>query len=100
MRIADRIESIATLLPDDGAITIPIRDLRNWIAEDVSHALPAAVAAREAENWLTADECGERLRVSPRWCYDHKKELGGKKMSRRCVRFSEEAVMRYMTRAS
>ena len=54
----------------------------------------------EPERWLTADEVATLLQTSTRWCYDHAKQLGAKKLSRRCVRFSSLAVARYMGRRS
>lgn len=96
MRLAERIGSIAAALPLNAAITIPASDLRDWIAEEGSYLCVEPTAAVQPERWLTADECAERLNVTPRWCYDHADELGAKKLSRRCVRFSEKAVTRHM----
>ena len=50
------------------------------------------------ERWLTAAQVAEILATTRRWCYDHEDELGAKRLSRRCVRFSEAAVRRYMER--
>jgi len=50
------------------------------------------------ERWLTAAQVAPLLGVSDRWCYDHAEQLGGKRLSRRCMRFSEVAVRRYLER--
>ena len=56
-------------------------------------------AARSSvDRWLTADDVAERLATSTRWVYDHVDQLGGRRLSRRCVRFSEAAVHRYVDR--
>ena len=38
------------------------------------------------------------LGTSVRWVYDHAEQLGGKRLSRRCLRFSEAAVRRRLER--
>jgi hypothetical protein len=52
----------------------------------------------QAARWLTAGEVAALLHVSERWAYDHAAELGGRRLSRRCVRFSEAAVRRHLER--
>lgn len=46
------------------------------------------------EHGLTALQVAERLGVSARWVYAHVDKLGGKRLSRRCVRFPESAIAR------
>jgi hypothetical protein len=57
-----------------------------------------ASATPTFERWLTAAQVAELLGVSERWAYDHAEQLGGKRLSRRCLRFSETAVRRYLER--
>jgi hypothetical protein len=63
-------------------------------------AVDIAPAPEAAEEWLTAEQCAKQLNVSVRWCYDHAAELGAKRLSRRCVRFSARAVAKRMARKS
>lgn len=62
--------------------------------------LETSPAVEPSDEWLTAEQCAKLLNVSVRWCYDHQAELGGKRLSRRCVRFSSRAVARRMARKS
>jgi predicted DNA-binding transcriptional regulator AlpA len=64
--------------------------------DDPAQALPGTLAgpSTNGDRLLTADEAAARLGVSVRWCYDHAAELGVRKLSRRCVRFSAAAVER------
>lgn len=55
-------------------------------------------ASTNGERMLSAEEVAERLGVSVRWCYDHQDQLGGKRLSRRCLRFPEVGVRRYVER--
>ena len=73
-----------------------LRDLGSLTGASTEAVTPTS----ESDEWLTADECAARLHVSPRWCYDHAQQLGVKKLSRRCVRFSARAVQRHMARRS
>ena len=98
MKLAERFGSIAAVLSVDSEVTIPVRDLRDWIAEDGSLIPVDPPTDSNPDRWLTVDECAALLGVSPRWCYDHPRELGQKKLSPRCVRFSEKTITRYMAR--
>jgi hypothetical protein len=101
MTLAERLRDLAALLPDDGSVTLPVRDLKAWIAaDDLAPAGTAAVAEVGADEWLTAQQCAEQLHVTPRWVYDHAAELGGRRLSRRCVRFSARALARRLARKS
>lgn len=103
MTLAERLRDLAALLPDDGSVTLPVRDLKAWIAADgITPAVsaPATAIERGADEWLTADQCAERLHVSSRWVYDHGELLGRHQLTRRCVRFSARALARYMARKS
>jgi hypothetical protein len=46
--------------------------------------------------YLTADELAAKLKVKPKWCYEHSDELGAAKLSNGCVRFPARAVMRFI----
>lgn len=47
---------------------------------------------------LSAQEAADLLGVKPRWVYDHADELGGQRLTPRCLRFSERALRRRMER--
>lgn len=61
-------------------------------------AVPIAPEPAEADQWLDAEHAALRLGVSPRWIYDHADQLGVRRLSRRCVRFSARSVERFMHR--
>jgi hypothetical protein len=103
MTLAD-LRHAAELLPPGSSVMVPRDALLEALAVAESSSAPAAIAeptaaSPEPEAWLTAAECADRLHVSARWCYDHAVDLGAKRLSRRCVRFSSRAVARYMRRA-
>ena len=101
MTLAERLRGLAVLLPPDGAITLPVREILAWLeAEGAPPAVSKPAAESGADEWLTADECAERLHVSSRWVYDHGELLGRRQLTRRCVRFSARALARYMARKS
>ncbi len=45
---------------------------------------------------LSAQEAADLLGVKPRWIYDHADELGGQRLTPRCLRFSESALRRWL----
>jgi hypothetical protein len=86
------------LLPAGASVTLPREALLAALEDTaIRPAVPDEPAA-DPERWLTADEVAAMLQTSPRWCYDHAKQLGAKKLSRRCVRFSSLAVARHLAR--
>lgn len=53
-------------------------------------------APASPDRMLTAAEVGELLSTTERWVYAHADQLGGKRLSRRCLRFPETAIRRRM----
>ncbi len=45
---------------------------------------------------LSAQEAADLLGVKPRWIYDHADDLGGQRLTPRCLRFSESALRRWL----
>ncbi len=78
------------------------------LLEQLSELIADRVAARlngrhdappeGGETMLTAEAVAKQLQTSARWVYDHADELGGKRLSRRCLRFPEAAIRRYVER--
>jgi hypothetical protein len=58
----------------------------------------AAPSPDSPDRMLTAAEVGELLSTTERWVYAHADQLGGKRLSRRCLRFPETAIRRRMER--
>jgi hypothetical protein len=97
----DDLRRAAELLPPGASLTLPREALLTALSVETRPETPAEspqTEAGDAEKWLTADECADLLHVSARWCYDHGQQLGVRRLSRRCVRFSSRAVARYMAR--
>ncbi len=92
-RRAVEAEAIGATAPVAGLYRAVLTDLRPF-----ADGNGAATSERAPERWLTADQVAEMLGTSVRWVYDHQEELGGKRLSRRCLRFSETAVRRYLER--
>src|SRR5438105_3734669 len=87
-------------LPAGTTITLAVEHLRAALADGASRLPNDSTSTEEPspERWLTAEQVGELLQKSPRWCYDHRKALGGHKLTGRCTRFSSRAVERFLER--
>jgi len=87
-----------------GAVNLDplFEQLADLLAEKVAARLngkaTAPAGTENGEPMLTAAAVAQQLQTSARWVYDHADELGGKRLSRRCLRFPEEAVRRYVER--
>jgi hypothetical protein len=94
MTAAELRQALAAL-PPDAVLTLPVHELRAALGAE-----PTAPAPREVGpgHLLTAVDVARRLGVSERWVYDHGDQLGVRRLSRRCVRFPEAAVVRYLAR--
>ena len=66
-------------------------------APQVATQAPTRPSSRK-DRLLSAQQTSEFLGVSERWVYDHADELGGQRLSARCLRFSEKALRRRMER--
>ena len=78
-----------------------LEQLADLIADRVAARLNGNSHPPEAptgEPMLTPAAVAKQLGTSARWVYDHADELGGKRLSPRCLRFGEEAVRRYLER--
>ncbi len=79
-----------------------LEQLADLIADRVALRLnggnggPAPVT--EPDRLLTPAEAADRLKVSRRFVYAHRKALGGVALSKRALRFPEAAVARYLAR--
>lgn len=90
----DELRAALEALPPGTSLTLPREALL-----EVLGTPPAAKAQPAApDEWLSADAVAQRLDVTRRWVYDHTRELGGRRLTRRCVRFSAAAVRRYLER--
>ncbi len=71
-----------------------------WMRLNAPHvATQAPTRPRSGKDrLLRPKEAAAILGVSERWTYDHADEIGGQRLSARCLRFSEKAVRRRMER--
>jgi hypothetical protein len=92
-RRAAEAEVIGSTAPLAGLFRAVLAELRPLAGGNIT-----AVSERPPDRMLTAAQVAKILEVSVRWVYDHKQELGGKRLSRRCLRFSETTVRRYLER--
>ena len=90
---------------DDAArmhTTAPVADVLATVVEDLQPFLNGqgaeGVSPAEPERLLAAEDVAARLGVSDRWVYDHAALLSGRHLSRRCLRFPESAIRRYLER--
>jgi excisionase family DNA binding protein len=85
--------AIAESLPAGTVVPVP----RELLLELCANGSTAPVA-EPTEHMLTAEEVAQLLNTPKGWIYNHTKELGGKRLSRKCLRFPETAVRRYLER--
>lgn len=82
----------AQALPAGSAVPV----VRETLIELLS-AGPAP-APESPDRMLTAAEVGNLLGTTERWVYNHADQLGGKRRSRRVLRFPESAIRRCVDR--
>jgi excisionase family DNA binding protein len=101
MTIVDRVAAIVQALPESGAVTLPVAELRRWLDEDSERTAAATPARKDAEpdRWLSAEEVANALDVSRRYVYAHRKSLPfAKELPGGSIRFSERGLRRWMER--
>jgi hypothetical protein len=86
------------LLPTGAALTLSREALLEALGGGATMPDIAPAPAADVEEWLTAEQTAKLLNTSTRWVYDHSGELGARKLSRRCIRFSSRAVARRLAR--
>jgi hypothetical protein len=94
MTHAELVAALSVFSPET-AITFRAGELLDAIREA---PLVRAPEPEQPETWLTAKQVAEMLGTSARWAFDHQRELGGRKLSRKCVRFSSRSVRRYLAK--
>jgi predicted DNA-binding transcriptional regulator AlpA len=89
------LRELAESLPPGTAVLVP----REWLLEllQATNGAPQANGTG-SDRMLTAEEAGQLLGTPERWVYNHANQLGVRRLSRRCVRFPESAVRRYLER--
>lgn len=96
----DEMRRAVEVLPDSATLLLSVGELR---AALTAAAPPADVSAkpnddRPREEWLTTEQVAAKLNVTPRWVYGRREQLGGVRVSHRCIRFSPRAVERFLQR--
>ncbi len=96
MTLVEHLLAMVEAVPPGGAVTLP----RDWLAVLLDAQPPDAETTSPPvqDEMLTAAQVAARLNVTRRWVFDHRDVLGGKQLSRRCVRFPDSAVRRYFER--
>lgn|SRR5512146_1618644 len=98
----DDLRRAAELLPPGGSLVLPREALLELFAPTGgAPVMPEAGlpgGPPDADEWLTARQVAEWLQTSARWAYDHGRELGARRLSRRCTRFSAVSVARFLAR--
>jgi hypothetical protein len=109
----DRLRKLAWLISDSDQVddidpeeipnllgameSVKIRLEKRYLATTTPTVEP--VVEKGEDRLLTADETAERLRVKPKWLYDHFDQLPfGKRLADRTLRFSERGLNRWLER--
>lgn len=78
--------------------TAPIADVLRVVLSELE-AIGATPAPAATDRMLTAQEAAPLLGVTPRWLYDHARQLPfARRLSRKCLRFSEAGLLRHRER--
>ena len=89
-------ELVASVPPDD--LDAAIGELEagkaRLYARLLANGRPSEEVVSDPYN-LTAEVVAEELGLTPKWCYSHRRELGGKRIGG-CVRFSRRGLQRYL----
>lgn len=88
----EQLRALADALPAEGGVTIPVAWLRGLLAGSGQPSVPTV------EKMLNAVEVSRLLGTTERWVYSHANQLGGKRLSRRCLRFPESGIRRRIER--
>jgi len=88
------LRALAEAFPTGTAVPVP----RELLLEVLSAKTGQPDDNGAAERMLTAEEVASLLSTTDRWVYAHADLLGGKRLSRRCLRFPESAIRRRMER--
>lgn len=86
--LAAGLRALAAALPAETPVPVPAGVLLELLSTNGASA-PIAF-----ERMLTAGEVAGLLSTTERWIYAHADQLGGKRLSRRCLRFPESAIRR------
>ena len=79
--------------------TAPGADVLRVVLAELGDVDGEPDAGGPGDRLLTAEEAALMLGVTVRWCYDHAKRLPfAKRLSRKCLRFSEAGLRRYLAR--
>src|SRR4051812_12115944 len=96
---ADDLRRAAELLPEGASLTIPREALLDALAASSNADTPVTPKVREADRWISADEVGQRLSVSRRYVYAHRRSFPfAKELPGGSIRFSEAGLLRWMQR--
>lgn len=78
--------------------TAPIADVLGVVLSELAAVGQGDLPAKQ-DRLLTAEQAAPMLGVTVRWLYDHARTLPfAKRLSRKCLRFSEAGLLRYRER--
>jgi predicted DNA-binding transcriptional regulator AlpA len=83
--------AIAESLPAGTLLPVP----RELLLELCANGSAPSIA-EPTERMFTVEEVAELLGTTVRWVYNHADQLGGKRLSKRCLRFPESSIRRSM----
>ena len=96
MTLAERVAAIVQALPENGSVTLPVAELRQWLSEN---GAPSPASPAPADRWLKAEDVAKALGCSKRYVYAHRKDYPfAKELPGGGVRFSERGLQRWMDR--
>ena len=102
MTVIDRLSALVSLLPADGAVTLPVQAVREWIEADAKaggriDAASSTPVDSSSDRLISADAVAEVLGCSRRYVYAHRHKFPfAKELPGGTVRFSERGLQRWM----
>lgn len=96
--LKERLEERARIASEMHA-TAPVSDVLKVVIAELDGIEDGPTTPQAPDRMLTAPEAALMLNVTPRWLYRNAPRLPfAKKLSRKCVRFSEAGLRRYRDR--
>lgn len=81
--------------PETMVVTLSVGELRRLVREEVKAVIGDKNGKAQAE-LLKIEEAAKRLNQSRDWLYRHWKEVGGKKLGPKSIRFAPEDLERWL----
>jgi predicted DNA-binding transcriptional regulator AlpA len=82
--------------PESMIVTLRVTDLRRIVREELKAVLAEKNGTAEPTQLLRLSEAAKRLNQSKDWLYRHWREVGGKKLGPKSIRFAIQDLEKWL----